>query len=133
LVLYSRVDYRPNTHTLLKSEMKLREEETEIRLAAGDAVEHDYHEHPFKKVVTNKPSATPNQSKEIAIKWKEDKENLEDANAYCAKTDTDIRNAILKRKAREQAIRDEDERNGCGKYGDNRNRLTARRQKKTNT
>jgi hypothetical protein len=126
------VDYRPNTHTLLKSEMTLREEETEIRLTAEE-LDHDYHEHPFKKVVTCKPSATANQSKEIAMKWKEDKENLEEVNAYCARTDAEIRSTILKRKAREQADRDEDEKNGCGKYyGDNRNRLTARRQKKMN-
>jgi hypothetical protein len=71
-----------HTHILLKSEMKLtREEETEIRLAAGDAMELDYYKNPSKKVVTNKPSATPNQPKEIATKWKEDKENLEEANA----------------------------------------------------
>jgi hypothetical protein len=43
--------------------------------------------------------------------------------AYSPKTDTDIRNAILKRKFREQAIKDEEEKNGCRKNGDNRKQL----------
>jgi hypothetical protein len=128
------VDYRPNTHTLLKREMKLREEETEITRLTAKELNHDYHEHQFKTVVANELSTAPNQSKEIAMKWKDDKENLEETNAYYARTNADIRNTILKRKVREQAVKDEDERNGCGKYYvDNRNRLQARRQKKTNT
>jgi hypothetical protein len=39
--------------------------------------------------------------KEITIKWKEDKDNLKEANAYSAKMVTDIQNTILKRKVRE--------------------------------
>ena len=46
--------------------------------------------------------------------------------AYSPKTDTDIRNAILEKKFREQAIKDEEEKNGCSKNGDNRKQLPAR-------
>jgi hypothetical protein len=55
-------------------------------------VNDNYHEHPFKEVIMNKPSSmTPNQSKEIIIKWKEDKENLEEANdVYSAEMDTEV-------------------------------------------
>ena len=46
--------------------------------------------------------------------------------AYSPKTDTDIRNANLKRKFREQDIKDEEGKNGCRKNGDNRKQLPAR-------
>jgi hypothetical protein len=101
-----------HTHTLLESKMKLREEESEIRLYAEET--SSYHEHPFKKEATkNKPSMTPNQSKEITMKWKEDKDNIKEANEYSEKLDIDIRNVILKRKAKEQEIKDENRKNGC--------------------
>jgi hypothetical protein len=74
------VDYHPNTHTLLESEMKLREEESEIRLHAEET--SSYQEHPFKEATKNKPSVTPNQSKEIVMKWKQDKEKSKEANEY---------------------------------------------------
>jgi hypothetical protein len=58
--------------------------------------------HPFKEATKNKPRMTPNQSKEIALKWKEDNENIEEASAYSKKLDTDIQKAILKREAGKQ-------------------------------
>jgi hypothetical protein len=68
--------------------MKLpQEQEAEIRLHAEET--SHYHEHPFKEATKNKPSMTPNQSKEIAIKWKEDKEIIVEANEYSEKLDTD--------------------------------------------
>jgi chromosome segregation ATPase len=81
----------------------------------------------------NKPSMTPNQSKEIMTKWKEDKENIKEANAYSKRLDTDIQKAILKRKTREQEIRDGNSKNGCRKHGANRNPSSARRQKESHT
>jgi hypothetical protein len=84
--------------------MKLREQEAKIRLHAEET--SHYHYHPFKEATKNKPSETPNQSKEIATKWKEDKDNIEEANACSERLDTDIRKAILKRKTREQEIRE---------------------------
>jgi hypothetical protein len=126
-------DYRPNTYTLLESEMKLREQEAEIRLHAEETShyhEHpfkEYHEHPFKEATKNKPSVTPNQSKEITSKWKEDKENIEEANAYSEKLDLDIRKAILKRKKTEQEIRDGNSKNRRRKHEANRNRSPVRR------
>jgi hypothetical protein len=60
---------------------------------------------------------TPNQSKEIALKWKKDKDNIREASAYIKKLDTDIRKAILKRKAGEQEIKDGHRKNGHGKHG----------------
>jgi hypothetical protein len=125
------IEYRPNTHHLLESEMKLRQEEAEIRFHAEET--SHYHEHPFKEATKNKPSATPNQSKEIAMKWKEDKENIDEANEYSEKLDSDIRKAILKRKTREQEIKDGNRKNGHEKHGANRKRLTARQQKETHT
>ena len=53
------VDYHPNTYMLLESEMKLREEESEIRLHAKDT--SSYHKHPFKEANKSEPSVTPNQ------------------------------------------------------------------------
>jgi hypothetical protein len=113
-------DYRPNTHMLLESEIKFREQEAEIRLHAEET-SHYHEEHPFKEATKNKPSMTPNQSKEIATKWKEDKENIEEANAYSKRLDTDIRKAILKRKTREQQIRDGNSKNERRKHGASRN------------
>jgi hypothetical protein len=69
--------------------MKTREE-TEIRIHAEET--YNYREQPFKEATTgtNKPSVASNQTKEIALKWKEDKENLEEVTAYNTKTDKDI-------------------------------------------
>ena len=84
--------------------MKLQEEESETRLYEEE--KSHYHKHPSKEATKNKPSLTQNRTKEITTKWKEDKENIEEANAHSEKLDTDIRKAILKRKAREQEIKD---------------------------
>ncbi len=42
---------------------------------------YSYNEHPFKEATANKPSMASNQTKESALKWKEDKENLEEVTA----------------------------------------------------
>jgi hypothetical protein len=106
--------------------MKLRAQEAKIRLHAEET-SHCRHEHPFKEATKNKPSVTPNQSNEIASKWKEDKENIKEANAYNKKLDTDIQKAILKRKTTKQEIRDRTSKNSRRKHGANMNRSPARR------
>jgi hypothetical protein len=132
-------DYRPNTYMLLESEIKLREQEAEIRLHAEETSHHHEHpfkeayKHPFKEATKSKPSMTPNQSKEIASKWKEDKENIEEANAYSKRLDTDVGKAILKRKTTEQEIRDGNSKNRRRKREANRNWSPARQQKETHT
>jgi hypothetical protein len=120
-------NYCPDMYTLLESEMKLQEQEAEIRLHAEETSHYHKHpfkeayKHPFKEATKNKWSVTPNQSKEITSKWKEDKDNIEEANAYSEKLDADIQKAILKRKTTEQEIRDRNSKNRRRKHKANRN------------
>jgi hypothetical protein len=112
-------NYRPNTHILLKSGTQLRKEEMEIRMDADDS-SCDLYEHPFKEATTDRLSVASNPSKEIALKWEDNKENYEDDLTHNAESDKDLKKSILKKKARDETIKNEVPK----KYGtSNRNRL----------